>query len=387
MSQPSIDAMLGILNNANQTATIIDTQRTIADNLRASAERNNNNLLSSMMNENQKTDNLINMHNAFANQNLATLGASLKDMINNTSSAQLTSTERNGAAGINATDRVGSIISHSLERIGGDNINATERVGSLINHSLERIGSDNIHATERNGSANLLATEKVGSILGNLLNQNNNLLNSSIKDNSLTSERNFGESRLFNATQNQNLERRIGDYYLQAERNFHGLNNDLLRVENSLGRLADNHHNSSMIELLKVHASLDKSNDRIELNLTKQAAENYANVQIEAAKNKMALETKMLELGNNIKETILRDNNDTRNLINNFNNDNLRYDLNAEKIIHALHHHHPHHHHGHHYDDYHHRHHPHHHYYPFFFGNGNGGGGGGGGGGSPRGRN
>jgi len=387
MSQPSIDAMLGILNNANQTATIIDTQRTIADNLRASAERNNNNLLSSMMNENQKTDNLINMHNAFANQNLATLGASLKDMINNTSSAQLTSTERNGAAGINATDRVGSIISHSLERIGGDNINATERVGSLINHSLERIGSDNIHATERNGSANLLATEKVGSILGNLLNQNNNLLNSSIKDNSLTSERNFGESRLFNATQNQNLERRIGDYYLQAERNFHGLNNDLLRVENSLGRLADNHHNSSMIELLKVHASLDKSNDRVELNLTKQAAENYANVQIEAAKNKMALETKMLELGNNIKETILRDNNDTRNLINNFNNDNLRYDLNAEKIIHALHHHHPHHHHGHHYDDYHHRHHPHHHYYPFFFGNGNGGGGGGGGGGSPRGRN
>ena len=64
MSQPSIDAMLGILNNANQTATIIDTQRTIADNLRASAERNNNNVLSSMMNENQKTDNLINMHNA-----------------------------------------------------------------------------------------------------------------------------------------------------------------------------------------------------------------------------------------------------------------------------------------------------------------------------------
>ena len=173
MSQPSIDAMLGILNNANQTATIIDTQKTIANNLRASAERNNNNILSSMMNE------------------------------------------------------------------------------------------------------------------------------------------------------NQNLERRIGDYYLQAERNFHGLNNDLLKVENSLGRLADNHHNSSMIELLKVHASLDKSNDRIELNLTKQAAENYANLQIEASKNKMALKTKMLKLGNNIKETILRDNNDTRNLINSFNYDNL----------------------------------------------------------------
>lgn len=354
MSQPSIDAMLGILNNANQTATIIDTQRTIADNLRASSERNNNNMLSSMMNENQKTDNLINMHNAFANQNLATLGASLKDMINTTSSAQLTATERTGAAGINATDRIGSILSHSVERVG----------------------SDNIHATERNGSANLLATERVGSILGNLLSQNNNLLNSSIKENSLTSERNFGESRLFNATQNQNLERRIGDYYLQAERNFHGLNNDLLRVENSLGRLADNHHNASMIELLKVHSSLDKSNDRIELSLTKQAAENYANIQIEAAKNKLGLEAKIIEMGNNIKETILRDNNDTRNLLNGYNNDNLRYDLNAERIIHALHHHHPHHHR--HHDDDHHRH--HFHYPPFFFGNGNGNGGG-----SPRG--
>ena len=249
------------------------------------------------------------MHNAFANQNLATLGASLKDMINNTSSANLSATERNGAAGINATDRVGSLLSHSLERIGGDNINATERVGSLLNHSLERIGADNIHSTERNGSANLLATEKVGSILGNLLNQNNNLLNSSIKESSLTSERNFGETRLFNATQNQNLERRIGDYYLQAERNFHGLNNDLLKVENSLGRLADNHHNSSMIELLKVQASLDKSIDKSEMNLSKQAADNYANIQIEAAKNHLGLEQKLAEIGNDIKLSIIKDNN------------------------------------------------------------------------------
>ena len=301
MSQPSIDAMLGILNNANQTATIIDTQRTIADNLRASAERNNNNILSSMMNENQKTDNLINMHNAFANQNLATLGASLKDMINVTSGNNLSATERTGALAVNATDKVGSLLSHSLERIAADSINATER----------------------NGSMNLVASERIGNNLANLLNQNNNLLNSSIKETQVTSEKNFGETRLFNSTQNQNLERRIGDYYLQAERNFHGLNNDLLKVENSLCRLADNHHNSSMIELLKVHASLDKNNDRIELNLTKQAAENYANLQIEASKNKMALKTKMLKLGNNIKETILRDNNDTRNLINSFNYDNL----------------------------------------------------------------
>jgi len=344
----SVDSMLGVISNANQTATIIDSQRTIADSLRAANERNLNAVMNSINTDNQRSDHLINLHNAFANQNLSTLGSSLKDMLQSTASTQLSATERNGAAGINATDRVGSMLSHSLERIGGDNINATERTGALSVNTTERVGGN----------------------LSTLLSQNNNLLNTAIKEAGIISERNFGETRLFNSTQNQNLERRIGDYYLQAERNFHGLNNDLLKVENSLGRLADNHHNASMIELLKVQASLDKSIDRNELNLTRQASDNYASMQIEAAKNRLGLEQKMTELGNDIKLTLLKDNNDTRNLINSYNNDNIRNDLQSEKIIHALHHHYPHHHHHHPHHDYHHRHHDrehHNHFYPPFF--------------------
>ena len=38
MSQ-SVDAMLGIINNANQTNTIIDAQRNIAENQRSANER------------------------------------------------------------------------------------------------------------------------------------------------------------------------------------------------------------------------------------------------------------------------------------------------------------------------------------------------------------
>ncbi len=373
----SIDAMLGIINNANQTATIVDSQRNIADSLRAANERNLGAVMNTVNTDNQRTNQLMSMHNEFANQNLSTLGSSLKDMIQSTASIQLSATERNGAAGINATDRVGSMLSHSLERVGGDNINATERTGALAVNTTERVGGN----------------------ISSLLSQNNNILNNAIKEASVTTERNFGESRLFNATQNQNLERRIGDYYLQAERNFHGLNNDLLKVENSLGRLADNHHNASMIELLKVQSSLDKAIDRNELNLTRQASDNYAAIQIEAAKNRLGLEQKMTELGNDIKITLLKDNNDTRSLINSFNNDNLRNDLQSEKIIHALHHHHPHHHYGYHHD-YHHGHHRHHdrdhhnHYYPpffpyftptpFFSGGVGGNGGNGGQGGSPR---
>jgi len=341
MSQ-SVDSMLGILNNANQTAVLIDSQRNIAENLRSANERSLNNIVNTIDTGNNKTENLINMQNQFANQNLATLGTSLKDMINVTSGANLTAIERNGALGVNATDRNSSLLSHSLERIGADNINATER----------------------NGAVNLVAAERIGNNLANLLNQNNNLLNAGIKDGMVITERNFGESRLFNSTQNQIIERKIGDYHLQNERNFHGLNNDLLKVENSLGRLADNHHNSSMIELLKVHSAIEKGIDRSEMSITRQAADNYANIQIEAAKNRLGLEQKISDIGNDIKLSIIKDNNDTRNLINSYNNDNIRNDLQTERVIHALHHHHPHHHphnHEYGYDNYH-----HHHHTPFF---------------------
>jgi len=131
-----------------------------------------------------------------------------------------------------------------------------------------------------------------------------------------------------------------------------------------------------MMEMLKMHSSLDKSIANSELNIIKQGADNYANMQIEAAKNKMALEQKISETAADIKLSTLKDNNDTRNLINSYNNENIRNDLQAEKIIHALHHHYPHHHHHdrHHHDG----HHGHHnHYYggfPPFFGNGGGGG-------------
>jgi len=349
----SVDAMLGIINNASQTATIVDTQRNVADSLRAASERNLNALMQSLSSENQRSEHLANMNNAFISQNLANVGSTLKDAIQTTAATQLSATERTGATSVGAIDRVGSILSHSLERIGADNINATDR----------------------NGAANLLTIERIGNSLSSLLNQNNNLLNSSIKDAQVTSERNFGETRLFNSTINQNLERRIGDYYIQAEKNFHNMNNDLLKVETSLGRLADNHHNANMMELLKVHAALDKSIDRSEMNLSRQAADNYANVQIEAAKNRMGLEQKISDIGNDIKLSILKDNNETRNLINSYNNDNIRNDLQAERIIHALHHHYPHHHHHHGHHDHHdhhdrhrdHHHDRHHHYYPPFF--------------------
>jgi len=205
-SGQSIDSMLGILNNAGQTATLLDSQRNAVDTIRATQERNLNALMQSLASENQRNEHLSQMNNAFANQNLNNVGSTLKDLINANSTNQLSATER----------------------IGATTLGAIDRVGSVLGHNLDRIGSDNINATDRNGATNLLTTERIGNNMSSLLNQTNNILNSAIKEAGITTERNFGETRLFNSTQNQNLERRAGDYHLQSERNFNNLNNDLL---------------------------------------------------------------------------------------------------------------------------------------------------------------
>jgi hypothetical protein len=137
--------------------------------------------------------------------------------------------------------------------------------------------------------------------------QNQNL-ERNVANNSFQFEKNFGESRLFSSGLNQQLERRVGDYYLQSEKNFGKLETDLSRVENSIGRLIDNHHNLTMMEMLKMNAGLDKSIANSELAIIKQAADNYAATQIEAAKNKMAIEQKIIETTNDVKLSNIKDN-------------------------------------------------------------------------------
>jgi len=173
-------------------------------------------------------------------------------------------------------------------------IAATDRNGNFLSSAIERNGSMNMNTTERTSAANAISAERIGGQLMALSEKNNREIMGGFKESAVTNERNFWETRLFNSTQNQGLERKIGEYYVQSEKNFGKIENDLSRVENSIGRLIDNHHNSAMMEMLKIHSSLDKSIANSELNITKQNADNYANIQIEAAKNKMALENKII---------------------------------------------------------------------------------------------
>jgi hypothetical protein len=345
MSMPSIDSMLGIISNNNQTAAILDNQRALTESIKNSMERNLQGLSGLINTDSDKTINVMDRNNAFAAQNLNAIGSSLKDILQHGFNADLTAIERTAAAN-NAT---------------------TDRVGNSLSTAIDRNGSLNLNTTERTAAANAIAGERIGGQLATLAEKNNREIMSGFKETLLTTEKNFGETRLFNATQNQFIERKIGEYHLQSERNFGKIENDLSRVENSIGRLIDNHHNITMMEMLKMNNGLEKSIANSELAVVKQAADNYAAIQIEAAKNKMAIEQKILETTGEIKLSNIKDNNDTRALINSYNNDSIRFDLQSEKIIHALHHHG--HHHGHHYDHHrdHDRHHErHHHYYNNF---------------------
>ena len=197
----------------------------------------------------------------------------------------------------------------------------------------------NMNTTERTSGANAIAMERIGGQLSSLSKINHREIMEGFKESQLTSEKNFGETRLFSSGLNQQLERQVGsNYHLQSERNFGKIENDLSRVENSIGLLIDNHHNLTMMKMLKMHSSLYKSISNSELE-----ADNYAATQIEAAKNKMTIEQNILETSSDIKD----------------NNDNMRFDLQSKKIIYALHHHRHLNHHGYHND--HHGHYAQHH--------------------------
>ncbi len=340
---PSIDSMLGIISNNNQTAAILDNQRALTESIKNSMERNVQGLSGLIAQDGDRAINIMDRNNQFANQNLNTIGSSLKDIMQHGFNADITAIERTSAA----------------------NTATTDRVGNALSSAIDRNGSLNLNTTERTAAANAIAGERIGGQLATLVEKNNREIMSGFKETLLTTEKNFGETRLFNATQNQFIERKLGEYHLQSERNFGKIENDLSRVENSIGRLIDNHHNLTMMEMLKMNTGLEKSIANSELTMVKQAADNYASIQIEAAKNKLSLEQKITEVSGDIKLSNIKDNNDTRSLINSYNNDNMRFDLQSEKIIHALHHH-GHHHYDHH-RDHHHDHHRerdhHHHYY------------------------
>ena len=90
--------MLGIINNSHQTGNIIDNQRALADSIKNSMERNAQNIASVVNSDGDKIINALQRNDSIANQNLNSIGSSLKDIMQHGFNTDLTAIERTGAA-------------------------------------------------------------------------------------------------------------------------------------------------------------------------------------------------------------------------------------------------------------------------------------------------
>jgi len=388
--------MFGLLDNSRQTSTIMEGNHSIGQHVINSTNR-----------EFGRIHDNIERNAINTNQMLGKAESGIKDTIHQTGNINLAATERNGAANLTATERVGAAnitslyqgnmgLMNAIERTGGNSVSTTEKVGASIlsgmsdraastNETLERIATDTHTAIERSAGLNLSAIERTGATSHTAIERMGGLNLAAIQNVGTHLERYNGEGKLFNATQFNNMEKQAGDYFAANQRNFGQLDNSLLKVENSLGRLSDQHFAASQIELLKATSLLDKNMDKnslelykqnaenfaksqldlskLELSLAKQAAENYANVQLENAKNRLGLEQKIVETGNDIKVNIIKEAEAVKQLITERNTEYLRDNLQNEKIIHAMDHHYGHHdYHGYHGHHGHHGHHRRHHH-------------------------
>jgi len=392
--------LFGLFDNARQTANIIDSGRAIGDNVINTTAR-----------EFGRVHDNIERNAINTNQLIGKAESGIKDTVHQTSTTNLAATERTGAANITSLYQGNLALNNAIERNGAANGITTEKVGASIlsglsdksasiNEGIERVGTNTQSAVERNstlnlsaierngamahsaiertGAGNLVATEKIGNMLHTAVERMGGVNLAATQSLAMNMERNNGDAKLFAASHFNQVEKQAGDYFANAQRNFGLIDNNLLKVENSLGRLSDQHFAASQIELLKATALLDKGADKntaelykqnadsfaktqldmakLELSLAKQAAENFANVQIENAKNRLGLEQKIVETGNDIKMNVLKEAESVKNLINDRNTEYLRDNLQNEKIIHAMDHHYGHHHHDY-YGHHHHRHH------------------------------
>jgi hypothetical protein len=157
--------MLGIISNNNQTATILDNQRAFSESIKNFMERNVQGLSSLINADGDRTINIVDRNNAFANQNLNMLGSSLKDILQHGFNADLTAVERTAAA----------------------NSATTDHVGNTLSSAIERNGSINMNTTERTAAANAIASERIGGQLATLAEKNNREIMTGFKDNQVTS--------------------------------------------------------------------------------------------------------------------------------------------------------------------------------------------------------
>ena len=226
-------------------------------------------------------------------------------------------------------DRTADVLS-SADRQQYASENRQNRISDHIVDTVYRTAEQNLAATDRNGTVNLSATQTG---VGQLGVQAEKLMNETITYNSqgfaavqaqsalngFNAQKNTGEV-LFRIKDTQcELSDRIGDYFnktqvdahvnvraleRQASDNFCKSQQDVARLENSLGRLADSHFAQSQLLNATGFANTRADVRESQMKLELQAAQNTAAIQLEAQKTKLDIISKMAECCCEIKEKI-----------------------------------------------------------------------------------
>lgn len=225
-------------------------------------------------------------------------------------------------------ERTSEILS-SQERISFADENRQHRNAQHIIDVVNTNGAANLTSTERNGSANLAATQKASSDLGiqaeRLQNETATYfgqLTEAVHHVEIGNAKNTAEIiTAVNKAENV-LGRQAGDYFAKSQQ-------DLVRVENSLGRLADSHFSSLQNQASVNSGKLAYDIAKVEAKLELQAANNTAAIQLEALKSKGDIMDKMAECCCEIKERVDASGCSIKDLIRSTDNDRLRDALQA----------------------------------------------------------
>jgi hypothetical protein len=225
-------------------------------------------------------------------------------------------------------ERTSEILS-SQERISFADENRQHRNAQHIIDVINTNGSANLTATERNGSANLAATQKATSDLGiqaeRLQNETATFfgeLSDKVHHVELGGTKNTAEIVVAVNKAENVLGRQAGDYFAKSQQ-------DLVRVENSLGRLADSHFSSLQNQASVNSGKLAYDIAKVEAKLELQAANNTAAIQLEALKSKGDIMDKMADCCCEIKERVEASGCSIKDLIRATDSDRLRDALQA----------------------------------------------------------
>lgn len=249
-------------------------------------------------------------------------------------------------------DRTNELLSSAeRQQLAGES--RDNRIADHIVDTVYRTSANNLDSIERNGSANLSATQdglyRLSTQAEKLQNENITYssqgfasIQSQAYTNGFNAQKNHGEA-LFRIKDTQcEIKDTLGDYFhrVQAE-GFHNTRRlerqagdyfgksqvDLVKVENSLGRLADVHFSQLQLQnangFYKVSSDVKDSQAKLEL----QAAQNTAAIQLEAQKTKLDLMSKMAECCCEIKEKITASDASTKALIQSVETAGLRDQL------------------------------------------------------------